>query len=403
MGCAPVSIFAHETQGLIYGEVHTVDGRIYRGVIRWGIEEAYWDDLFIAKKADHVAFAYLSGDQIHQLGKKERASEKVDWGFWSLWETAQPKHKPAFRCRFGEIAGIQVTGPQSATLTLKDGQHQKLIGASNDIGTWIYVTDQADVRTKILWERIDHIVFLPTPDSPVSQPVQPLYGTVFTTQGAFKGYIQWDREEELSSDLLEGKSQGRKRGVPFGEIQEIRQSGEGVDILLWNGEKFWLGESDDASPSNHGIIVKNLMLGSVLVTWEQFRFVRFSETPAQPAPSYADFAIPKVLFGRIELQDGEALQGRMIFDLDETYDFELIEGRQDGISYFIPLRNVKQIERRGPEFCAVLLHNGDKLFLGGEHDVSDRNWGLLLWDAADQQHVIDWTEINRIQFDRPSK
>ena len=42
-------------QGFLYGTVETRSGASYTGLLRWGREEAFWDDLFNATKPDEPA------------------------------------------------------------------------------------------------------------------------------------------------------------------------------------------------------------------------------------------------------------------------------------------------------------------------------------------------------------
>ena len=43
---------AASNQGWIYGTVETRSGNEYTGTLRWGTEEAFWDDLFNSSKED---------------------------------------------------------------------------------------------------------------------------------------------------------------------------------------------------------------------------------------------------------------------------------------------------------------------------------------------------------------
>ena len=43
---------AAATEGFIYGTVTTTSGNSYTGVLRWGTEEAFWDDLFHSSKEE---------------------------------------------------------------------------------------------------------------------------------------------------------------------------------------------------------------------------------------------------------------------------------------------------------------------------------------------------------------
>ena len=394
------ALWAQNQEGLLYGEVVTVDEVCYQGVIRWGAREAFWDDLFVAHKSGVNTLEYLSGNELKRLYDRERADDqRIDWRFMSLWTQPYPAHQHAFRCRFGDLRQLRVTGADAAELTFKDGSLIQVEDVRH-LGRQVSVFDSDDVETKLDWDRIHHISFLPTPPQPRRERVAALYGTVFTPQGAFAGYIIWDNENGLSTDRLEGRTADRgKIGLAYGDIAEIRAEGDGARVRLFSGRSYYLWGTDDVSANNHGIIVKRLDLGHVRIRWDQFRFVRFEPAVGDAGPAYGDFRGPRPLQAQLALRDGSTLTGRLILDLDEGLDVETIEGQQDGIYYTIPLCNVRRIERRNHEFSAVTLHNGDKLFLGAEHDVSDRNWGVLIWADGPEPRYFPWDTVDFLEFE----
>ncbi|GAB4407591.1 MAG: hypothetical protein OHK0039_10180 [Bacteroidia bacterium] len=395
--CLPLLLPAQDPSGLIFGEVTTIDEACYTGVIRWGAEEAFWDDLFIATKARSVGLDYLSGDELKRLYDRQR-EQRIDWSFMSLWEQPYPDLKHAFRCRFGDIRSLRVMGDQRVLLMLKDGSLLD-IAEGPDVGQWVYVYDPDNVPTRVDWDRIHTITFLPTPPQWYKTPVRALYGTVFTTQGAFSGHIIWDDQAGLSTDLLEGKSAKGTLSIPYGDIEELRAEGDGLRVRTFGGKDYLLSGTDETGPNNHGIIVKSLLLGHVRIAWEQFSFARFARENPGTGPAYEAFRPPRLLSGTIRTIDGQALQGHLLYDIDESMDFEVIEGRQDGIYYSIPICNIARIERRNHKFCAVILRNGDKLFLGEEHDVTDDNWGVLVWDGGKRPRYLAWNTLESIEFD----
>lgn len=382
----------HPQQGLQYGLVETVEGQRWLGVLRWGEEEAFWDDLFISRKQPDLRyFSYLSGDQIRRLSPA-RNNSGLEWNFWSLWRPRYPDQEQLFRCRFGDLDALEVTGPDAARLSFRNGQRQLVQGGESP-GKELHLFDEDNVERRFAWSRIRRITFLPTPVNARNGSVKPLYGQVFTPQGAFEGFIQWDAEERLTTDLLDGKTDLQVLSIPFGDIQEIRAQGDSSLVTTFQGKSFLMGGGDDVSFGNHDIIVKSLELGTVRIPWAQFRFARFSKEPATFSPGYEEFGEPSPLCGTATLQSGRVWAGTLAFDLDEHLDLETVEGMQDGIYYYLPFRNIVQVERRSFAVCAVTLRNGDKLFLGEEHDLSDQNWGLLLWVSDNQVEYVPWPDL----------
>ncbi len=52
-----------DSNGFLYGTVHTEGGRRYTGVLRWDDEEAFWDDLFNGAKSKLPYIDRLPEDQ----------------------------------------------------------------------------------------------------------------------------------------------------------------------------------------------------------------------------------------------------------------------------------------------------------------------------------------------------
>lgn len=151
--------------------------------------------------------------------------------------------------------------------------------------------------------------------------------------------------------------------------------------------------------SNHGVRIKVGGLGLVEVGWSDFRSVRFSENPpVDEMKRYRDFGTPKSLYGRLRTNDGQTLRGKLIYDLDEQQDTEILEGWQDGLHYYIPLRHIRQLERRNHLYTAITLTGGKKLLLTGHNDVTDKNWGVLIWDGKEKPSYVRWSKITEISL-----
>ncbi|WNJ17286.1 hypothetical protein [Pontibacter sp. G13] len=384
---------AQDQSGLIYGEVITVNEQVVRGVIRWGEAQAFWNDVFHALKTENPYLELLSGDDIHTLRRQTTGTE-IDWGFMSLWERRLPERKEHFRCLFGDLLEIRIVDETRLRLTFKDRSTLVVSGKDANLQT-LHVTDSEGLRKRVDRDRIASIRFRSTPEAPSSKRIMALYGTVFTPQGAFTGFIQWDEVKGLSTDLLQGKSSAGIVSIPFGRIAEIRKMEQGARVVTQNGRRYELNETDDVSPSNHGIIVKQFELGWVRIPWDQFSFIRFESKPTETGPAYQAFAQPLPIHADVTPIEEAEITGKLIFNLDESLDMEMIDGRQQGIQYRIPLRNIQTIERRNHKVVAISLKNGDKLFLGETAEMSDKNWGLLLApiSAPETWRYLPWNQI----------
>ncbi len=123
---------------------------------------------------------------------------------------------------------------------------------------------------KLKWDRIDEIRFMSTPASIKKTFGAPIYGTVYTEKGdEFRGYIQWDHDERLSVDELDGDNRDGEMSIAFSKIKSIEKEGNGSLVILEGGREFKLRGSNDVNNENRGIIVNVSEFGRVDIPWDE--------------------------------------------------------------------------------------------------------------------------------------
>lgn len=385
---------AQDPQGYIYGRVITVDNT-YEGRIRWGKEEAYWLDHFDASKTDSKKY------QSHrQSNSSSDTWTNFNWDFSSIWSDS-PGLTHQFSCQFGDLKSIIILKKNEVEVTLKNGQVMRLNGDGyNDIGTNIQVYDQDLGLVNVSWDRVKQVDFLPTPKNLDIRDSAPLYGTVETLRkGTFTGYIQWDHDERVGDDKLDGDSKDGDLSIAFDRIERITKSGAGSEVILLDGRKFFLTGSNDVNNENRGIIVMVPEMGMVDIPWKYFQTVKFEKVKSS-GPAYRDFGLPKGLSGTVITVNNEKISGRIVYDLDEELEIEMLDGKDDAVEYKIPLRHVKTIVPKNYAYSEVELRNGLSMLLGESRDVDANNSGLLVIPAGQNKPLhIPWKEIIEITFD----
>ena len=389
--------FAFETkaqshQGFIYGKIHTRNNT-YTGAIRWGNEEALWTDLFNAAK---------TSDTYKKLvpAKKDEDDSwlNYDWSFGSIWEDKIIAHQ--FTTQFGNLAELEVLSDSRARIKLKNGYELTVNGEGyNDIGTEIQVTDAELGTVRIDWDNIERIEFLPTPNKVDATFGGPLYATVEgMRREKFEGYIVWDNDERLTTDKLDGDSDDGNISIRFGDIASIQKRGNGSEVKLKSGREFYLTGSNDVNHENRGLLVITPNMGIVKLPWEAFRSITFTN-PNAPPIAYDQFSKPNFLQGTVTLLDDDDVSGRIIFDIDESLDFEFVEGKENDIEYHVILKNIKRIIPKNYDYSTIELTSGEKLLLGGLRDVSSANGGLLVFPKGKKEpKYVSWKKINEIIF-----
>jgi hypothetical protein len=390
---------AQNDEGYIYGTIVTIDDREYIGQIRWGKEETFWDDIFNSTKERNPNLRYLDRGDYRHLSDRYSDDDDVGLWFFDIWDDKYSSYSHQFACRFGDIQQMRILGRNDVEIEFKDGRREDFEGGSNDLGAKINIYDQEIGEIKISWDRIDRIIFADAPKRLNYKFGEPLTGKVYTTIGDFSGLIQWDHEECLTNDVLDGDSPDGDVSIPFGNIKAIEKDGRGSLITFKSGREIFLRGSNDVNSENRGVIVKSPDLGKVKIGWRDFERLELDLKAKTSGPPYSSYRVPKELSGQVFTKDGQKFKGRIVYDLDEEWDYELLNGYDEDIEFIIPFRNIKSITPKNYNYSTVELRNGDKILLGEGQDVSDKNDGLLVFTGKDDPVYIPWPDMESVFFD----
>ncbi len=395
---------AQNDQLFIYGEVTTIDGDKYEGPIRWGgsggSDEVYWVEMFNAVKTSNNFMRFLSKSERDNLPKTEGDSW-INIRKLNIWDNRYSGTSHQFDTQFGDIKSIEPSGRSKAEITLKNGVVLEVSGESHeDVGSTIRVYDQELGEVSIKWSRLDKVTFKQGPATLRSKYGEPVYGTVRAgRKGTFTGIIQWDASERFGKDILDGKDRNGDRNIPFRTIAKIEKGRNGSDVTLHSGRTFFLRGTNDVNDENRGIIVYNKDIGKVTIPWEDFIVLDVLDQPTQ-AVTYNQFTVSQGITATVKTISGDEYKGLIAYDLDEGWEFEMLDGKDDDVVYKIPFRNVKNIIPKNYNYSTVILKNGESLLLGDERDVSEDNDGVLIFTSNSSDPVyIRWSKIDEIIFD----
>jgi hypothetical protein len=251
----------------------------------------------------------------------------------------------------------------------------------------------------VKWDEIRTIDFLPTPAN-LAVPAFRLRGTVHTEDGSFRGYIQWDQDECLSSDELDGETRDGEVSLQMGQIRSIeRRSRDSSKVVLRDGRTFVLDDSNDVDSSNRGIYVHDGRFGRVLVTWDAFRRVEF-DPPGDSGPAYTDFRPGRPLSGKVSTRQGKTYRGRLVYDVDEMETMELLDGHRRDVEYSIPFARIAFILPERTDSSRVVYKDGKELKLEDTVDVGRDNAGMLVFEQGRKEpRYIAWEDVQRIDFE----
>jgi hypothetical protein len=395
---------AQEKNVSIYGEVITIDGDSYEGFLRWGSDEVYWVEMLNAQKTSNDFLRFLSEREVEELAEQSSSNSwlGVDLGILSIWEDKISRNNHSLDIRFGDIHSIEPTGRSRARITIKNGVILEVSGEGySDIGGSVKVMDNELGEIAIKWNRIDRVLFMPARSNEQSQPFgAPIYGKVSAgRKGTFHGLIQWDEDERFQNELLDGKDKGSDRAIPFKNIKTIEKNRDGVLITLQSNRELRLTGSNDVNQQNRGIIVFDPDIGRIDIPWTDFNQLEVTEG-FDRAMSYNDFPTSNGLSGTVVTIEGDRHQGMLVYDLDESWEFEMLDGKDDRVEFNIAFRNISSIIPKNYNYSLVTLKNGESLLIGNERDVTDSNDGVLVFPTKNDEPIyIKWSKIDEIIFD----
>jgi len=395
----PTSSTAAALEAHLYGRVTIDDGTVYEGRLRWGgDEEALWGNYFDGVKDENPWAAKVQRELLMEpqpieiLGVEIAGTEReIDLG------------RP-FMARFGDIARIDAHG-RGLSVTLKSGTVFDLDRFSaDDLADGVRVWDGRRGVVDFDEWRIRTIELLSTARQDAAPDL--LHGTVRTRDGDFTGFVQWEREQCLGSDVLDGHTADGKLSLPFDTIQHIaRRSPDSALVTLLDGREIVLSDTRDGGQGDRGIYVDDQRYGRVLISWDAFERIDFS--PGGPGPGYDDFPPGQPLTGSVITRSGRQLAGRLVYDLDERESTETFDAPSEGVDYTIPFGLIASIvlpgvEARDAPRARVTLYGGEELQLERSGDLGEGNAGMLIFQGGQERpEYVPWTDVAEVDFDRP--
>ena len=392
-----LAVLGQQKGDFLYATISLKNGKSYSGQVRWSYRDAAWDDLLEAYK-DEPQIQEQIDIQGYEKNQKQ-SSEVFELSFMNLWEDKESKSRFVFKCQFGHIDRIICTSDEkSATVVLKNKRQIDLRRRTRDIGSDIVMYHAQLGKLEFDWGGIREINFSSAPARLENQLGAKIYGKALTVHGEIEGYITWDFDEEaFGADIIDGDHQDVEYQLRFDQITSIQPERNGAIVILKNGQELFMRNSSDVNKENDGIFIKTKNHGMVNVGWSNLIHISFTE-PQFDAKTYSDFREPKSLKGTVLTQDGQKISGRLVYDLDESWDIEILDGRTKGTKYYLPFYLLKSISPQNFNYSLVELRDGTKLLLGDEGDVNQNNNGILVLISSSRTRYIPWEDVKTVTF-----
>jgi hypothetical protein len=403
-GClALAGALAADNSGRIYARITTVEGDRFEGLLRWDKNEGSWVDILNGSKD-----LEREDERERRYGDRRDSRRETKYKLFGItisgdddniyWSTTAQSG-----IRFGHIKSMQIIDDDRVRLLLKSGREVEMFNGSTDIGTSIREIIIEDVRegeVEFSWEDIDRIDLMEAKTNEPSRFGKRLYGTVTTRRGDdYTGYLCWDVDELFTRDVIDGEERGRNRKIPFEKIDVIeRYSSKGAIIRFGDGEEVVLRGTNDVNDDNRGIIVCDPAFGQVVIPWDEFDHVKFTDAPRQVPYSAFDGGRP--LSGTVYTEDGQQYTGTILWDDDEAYTWELLDGEFRGLEFDLEFGLIKEIVKKSYRAAIVTVSDGREFELRGSNDVDEDNKGIFVYQTDGDEIAIDWEDFERVEFSR---
>ena len=381
-------------RGRICGVVYTRDGETFEGPIRWDRNEAFWDDILDATKKHEGSH-----------GEERRREKRISiFGLEIRWdEKGTDESKASSGIQFGYLKTLERRSRNRAILELKNGERITFYGSSSDVGSGvreILIEDPREGEVELDWDDLDMIEFAECDPDQIIKPEKRLYGEVETRRGdIFRGFITWDIDELFQSDILDGEERRRTRKIPFGKIKAIeRRSSSSAWVYLRDGDRKRLSGTNDVDSGNRGIVVKDPQFGRVTIEWDDFDRLELLDGGEKYLVRYDEFEEIRPLYGIVYDEDGESYEGFIRWDDDETYTWELLDGKYRDLEVDVEFSQITKIEKISSRSCRVTTRNGNSFKLSGSNDVNDENKGIFVTTEDGEEIELDWYDFDRVIF-----
>lgn len=417
----------------IWGRVFTDAGETHTGFIhlRGYRGGASWTDLLVASKALPDQF-YQEWRDATAHGRPHLRTVEMK-GYRITWEEKHPDWSGTALSgiRYGHLAeltidedgGVGVVTRAAHRMGFEPGDSVRRfrdLGEVNLEPVWsqaeLWIEDSGE-STRVVGGELQRIEFAPAPAG-ITPSSPRLYGTAEDRNGrSFSGFVTWDRDRVLESHHLDGLFDdgpgqarfpdfGRKYQLPrFSDFVSVEPTRCGANLTSSSGTVKELC-TEPLARDPRPVRLSDPALGVVDIDWDALRILRLEPSPG--APGYEAFDGGHPLSGTVVTAEGEEVEGRIRWDADEEWSWEILHGRSHDVSFSIEFANIARIERDERRGAHVTLLDGRTFHLTSGNDVDEDNKGIFIFpvaadeagpgEPADEWRYVAWEDFREVRF-----
>jgi hypothetical protein len=371
--------------GEIYGTIQTTDGEKLRGPIRWDRNEVFWDDLLNATRREPI--------------KKEEGKREFNMSLFGLrLGGASEFTHHLMAIPFGHLRALEPISGREARLFLKNGEDLVVHSRSTDIGAGmreLVIEDEEKGAVNVRWESLQRVEF--SQGAGPGRDAERLYGKVVTGDGTVEGFIVFDLNSTLAGDTLKASTDDGERELRLGDLSRVEPTGDDAARVTLGAEQPPIQMHDlNRGRGYRRLYVSPVGVGTVEIDWDDVERIDFAKPKA--SPRYDAFDGGRRLSGTLHGRDGKTWQGEIVWDRDESYTYDVLDGEIGDLEYEVPFANIRTIKRKSSLSSEIILRGGLSLELSGTNDVNDDNRGIIVLLADGTRKELDWEDLDRVDF-----
>ncbi len=431
----------------IWGRVFTTEGMEYEGFLEFGRgrqRAASWVDVLAGTREipneNYDAWILAVHDGRHAIRTVEVKGHRVSW---------EERHRDfanvtATGIRFGHLAALlpddeggmeivlrgtalQDVGRAARIRAARASSVSRLVTGvrtsttTGGLGMRVAVDDPSEGQVVVARDHLARVEFGAPPHGAAPAAAR-VHGSVRDRFGrTFTGSITWNGAPVLESDHLHGRDEdGDSRRIPFSEISTVESRLGGAWVTLASGQEIDLYRApgsrrrdSDVRWYRRAIRIVDRGLGIVEIDWDDFSKLRLH--PASGGAGYYHFDRGSPLFGVVATRSGDEIEGWILWDADEEWTWDYLNGTADNVELDVEFGNIRRIEQRPDGLARIMLVDGRSYDLSGSNDVDGDNRGIFVFpDAAPGEregigrpgtdwHYVAWEDFSEVRFRRASE
>ena len=96
--------------------------------------------------------------------------------------------------------------------------------------------------------------------------------------------------------------------------------------------------------------------------------------------------------------DGDELTGYVLWDNDEAYSWEMLNGKDDDVVFHVEFGQIQSVRQRSHRGATVTLLDGRTLQLSDSNDVNDGNRGIVVTNDDGDSTLVSWDDFEEVRF-----